>query len=292
MNVMSSRRGGVVAAVAVLALASACSDDDGGTVVDTDVDQSQVGTCDPGGLPLKTAGKLTVGTDDPAYEPWFAEDDPSSGKGFESAVAYAVAGELGLDAADVTWVKVPFNTSYQPGEKAFDFDINQISITVERERAVDFSVPYYEATQAIIMLKDSGYVGATSLAELKDARLGAQVGTTSLDAISQISPDVDPLVYDDTTKAAQALEDGQADGIVADLPSAYYLASSEIAGATIVGQFQPRLGVPEEFGLLLEKGSNLTPCVDAALTSLSADGTLARLEKEWLAEATDVPELD
>lgn len=284
---MGLRRADLGVVFALVVLVTGCS----GADADENDPSAEGSTCEPGNLPLRTEGKLTIGTDDPAYEPWFATDEPSNGKGFESAVAYAVAGELGVGAADVTWVKVPFNSSYLPGDKAFDFDINQISITDERARDVDFSEPYYEVAQAVIALKDSELNGAMSLAELADARIGAQKGTTSLDAIAQIDPAAAPLVYDDTTKAARALQDGEADAIVADLPSAYYLTSSEIDDATIVGQFPFAAGESEQFGLLLEKDSALTPCVDAALATLKADGTLDRLQKEWLSWATDVPDL-
>jgi len=288
MTPMGLRRADLGVLLALVVLLAGCAGADAG---EDDTSAADGSTCEPGNLPLRTEGKLTIGTDGRAYEPWFSADDPSNGRGFESAVAYAVAKELGIAAADVTWVKVPFNSSYLPGEKAFDFDINQISITDERARAVDFSEPYYQAAQAVIALKGSEFDGATSLAELRDARIGAQIGTTSLEAIGQIDPVAAPLVYDDTTLAAEALQDGKADAIVADLPSAYHLASYEIDGARLIGQFQFEPGQSEQFGLLLQKGSALTPCVDAAVSALKADGTLARLEQEWLSWAPDVPEL-
>ncbi len=206
-------------------------------------------------------------------------------------MAYAVAEELGFAAEDVEWIVVPFNSSYQPGAKDFDFDINQISISEDREQAVDFSEPYYSAAQAILTLEDSDFAGATSLEEFADARLGAQIGTTSLTAIDQIDPSTDPLVYDDTVKAAQALENGQVDAIVADLPSAFYLTAAEIEGSTIAGQFQPETGDSEEFGLLMEKDSELKPCLDAAVSELKDNGTLDDIETQWLSESADVPEL-
>jgi polar amino acid transport system substrate-binding protein len=294
---ISSSRGLTGLAALALALTAACAptDSDGGSDGAASSEPAKAATslaeCKPADLPLLKSGTFTVATDDPAFEPWFVDNDPANGKGFESAVAYAVAGKLGFAKDDVTWVKAGFNQAVQSGTKSFDVDINQFSITKDRAKAVDFSSPYYSAAQAIITLKDSKFAGATSLAELKDAKLGAQVATTSLEAIKQIAPSNEPLVYDDTTKAAQALQNGQVDAVVADLPSAYYLTSAELDGATIVGQFQPTTGESEKFGLLLAKDSKLTPCVSLAVDALAEDGTLAGLEKEWLNQATDVPEL-
>jgi polar amino acid transport system substrate-binding protein len=294
---ISSYRGLTGLAALALALTAACAptDSDGGSDGGTKDAPAKAATslaeCKPADLPLLKSGTFTVATDDPAFEPWFVDNDPANGKGFESAVAYAVADKLGFAQDDVTWVKAGFNQAVQAGTKSFDVDINQFSITKDRQKAVDFSSPYYSAAQAIITLKDSKFAGATSLAELNDAKLGAQVATTSLEAIKQIAPSTDPLVYDDTTKAAQALQNGQVDAVVADLPSAYYLTSAELDGATIVGQFQPTTGESEKFGLLLAKDSKLTPCVSLAVDALADDGTLAALEKEWLNQATDVPEL-
>ncbi|GAA3519616.1 ABC transporter substrate-binding protein [Aeromicrobium panaciterrae] len=278
-------------AAATLVLASACaaSDDSDGDAATGDVTLSD---CKPADLALLKSGTLTIATDDPAYDPWFSNSDPANGKGFESAVAYAVADKLGFEKADVTWVKAGFNQAIQPGKKPFDFDINQFSISKARAKAVDFSSPYYSAAQAIITLETSPFKGSTTLADLKDAKLGAQIATTSLDAINdQIKPTAKPLVYDDTSKAAQALQNKQVDAIVADLPTAYYLAAAEIDGGTIVGQFQPTSGEQEQFGLLLSKGSKLTPCVSAAVDALADDGSLQKLQDQWLTQATDVPEL-
>lgn len=284
-------KGGLTALAALaLALTAACApaDSEGS---DTKA-VSALADCKPADLPLVKAGTFTIATDDPAYDPWFSNNDPSNGKGFESAVAYAVADKLGFAKSDVTWVKAGFNQAIQPGKKAFDVDINQFSISSSRAKAVDFSTPYYSAAQAIITLKGSKYAGATSLADLKDAKLGAQIATTSLDAIiEQVKPAAKPFVYDDTSKAAQALQNKQVDAIVADLPTAYYLTAAEIDGGTIVGQFQPAKGKQEQFGLLLSKGSKLTPCASAAVDALAKDGTLEKLKNEWLNQATDVPEL-
>jgi polar amino acid transport system substrate-binding protein len=250
------------------------------------------GSCQGDQLPLKSSGTLTIGTDSPAYEPWFSGNDPTNGKGFESAVAYAVAKELGFDKSKVTWVKVPFNNSYAPGTKKFDFDINQISITPARAKVVDFSDGYYSAAQAVIALKSSPASSLTSLADLKDLTLGAQTGTTSLTAITDvIKPSTQPLVFDDTNQAKQALLNGQVDAILTDLPTAFYIVSAEIPKGTIVGQFQPQTGKQEEFGLLMEKGNLIVPCVDKAVDTLRSDGTLASLEKRWLSDVVDVPVL-
>jgi polar amino acid transport system substrate-binding protein len=243
-------------------------------------------------LPLRAPGQLTIATDSPAYEPWFQDNDPSNGKGFESAVAYAVADQLGFTPDQVSWVKVPFNNSYKPGPKDFDFDINQISITPERAQVVDFSDGYYAAAQSVIALKDSDIASATSLADLQKYKLGAQTGTTSLTAIREtIKPESDPAVFQSTSAAKQALLNGQVDGIVADLPTAFYITAAEIKNSTIVGQFQPVSGEQEEFGMLFEKGSPLVACVDQALATLTSNGTLDQLEQQWLSNEVDVPVL-
>jgi polar amino acid transport system substrate-binding protein len=258
-----------------------------GASASTDAD-----ACATDALALKTAGQLTVGTDSPAYEPWFIDNDPANGKGFESAVAYAVAGQLGFSKDQVKWVKVPFNTSYAPGAKDFDLDINQISITPARQKVVDFSDGYYSAAQAVIALKGTAGAEATSLDDLKGLRLGAQTGTTSLTAIRDvIQPDTDPAVFEDTNAAKQALQNDQVDAVLADLPTAFYISAVEIPKSTIVGQFQPETGEQEEFGMLFEKGSELVPCVNSALAALREDGTLDDIETQWLSDVVDVPVL-
>ncbi len=263
-----------------------------GSAGSSDAASPSADACAPANLDLKKPGRLTVGTDSPAYEPWFSDNDPSNGKGFESAVAYAVAHELGFSDSQVAWVKVPFNNSYAPGEKSFDFDINQISITPARAKVVDFSDGYYSAAQAVVALKGSKAAAATTLADLKPLKLGAQTGTTSLTAIRDgISPDQQPLVFDDTNQAKQALNNGQLDAFLADLPTAFYITAVEIPKATIVGQFQPETGEQEQFGMLFEKGSTLVPCVDEALGRLEDSGELASIEKRWLSDVVNVPEL-
>jgi len=237
-------------------------------------------------------GVLTVGTDSPAFDPWFRHNDPTNGKGFESAVAYEVAKRLGFDPSAVTWTKVPFNASYAPGPKHFDFDINQISITPARARVVDFSDGYYNAAQAVIAIEGSPAASATSLDDLKKYKIGAQTGTTSLTAIrDQIQPDSDAVVFQSTNDAKQALTNGQVDAIVADLPTAFFLTAVEIPKGTIVGQFQPTGGQQEQFGMLFEKGNPLVACVNQALAGMKSDGTLAAIEKKWLSQTVNVPVL-
>jgi polar amino acid transport system substrate-binding protein len=247
--------------------------------------------CTPEEMPTRTPGKLTIATDQPAYPPWFTDDRPENGEGFESAVAYAVAERLGYARTDVIWTRVRFDAAIAPGPKDFDFDINQFSITEERKKAVDFSAPYYLVRQAVVALKESPIVGKTSLADLRGARLGAQVGTTSYQAITDvIKPATDPLVFNNNDDAKKALQNGQLDGLVVDLPTAFYMTSAELDDAVIVGQV-PQVGVPETFGLVLDKGSALTGCVTEAVSALQRDGTLAELERNWLAQVAGAPEL-
>jgi polar amino acid transport system substrate-binding protein len=251
---------------------------------------SSADVCPAGALDTKTAGKLTIGTDTPAYAPWFSDNKPSNGKGFESAVAYQVAQRLGYPATDVTWVSVTFNNAIAPGPKAFDFDINEFSITPERRNAVDFSSPYYLVRQTVITTKGSKISNAKSIAELKNAKLGAQVGTTSYQAITDlVKPSSQPQVFNNNDDALAALKNGTVDGIVVDLPTAFYMTGAQLDHGVIVGQL-PQLGVPEQFGLVLDKDSKLTTCVSKAVDTLRNDGTLAVLEKTWLT-AGGAPEL-
>ncbi|MGW2709839.1 ABC transporter substrate-binding protein [Streptomyces sp. NPDC001356] len=248
--------------------------------------------CAKGSLPTKTAGKLTIATDEPAYEPWFKDDKPANGKGFESAVAYAVAKRLGYDSSAVVWQSVPFNKAFAPGVKTFDFDINQVSISAERKKAVDFSSGYYDVRQAVIALKGGKAAGAKSIADLRKLKLGAQVGTTSLDYITDVvKPAQDAAVYAKNDQAKSALKNGQVDAIVTDLPTAFYITAAEVTNAKIVGQFENQTGTAEQFGLVLDKGSALTSCVSGAVDALRKDGTLAGIEKQWLSDAVDAPVL-
>jgi polar amino acid transport system substrate-binding protein len=270
------------AAALMLTAAAGCAPaDDSPTVAASGSSSADV--CPAGALGgTKTAGKITIGTDTPAYEPWFSDNKPSNGKGFEGAVAYQVAERLGYPAANVTWVSVTFNNAIAPGPKKFDFDINEFSITPERRNAVDFSSPYYLVRQTVITTKGSKIAAAKSIADLKNAKLGAQVGTTSYQAITDlIKPSGQPQVFNNNDDALAALKNGTVDGIVVDLPTAFYMTGAQLDNGVIVGQL-PQLGVPEQFGLVLDKGSPLTDCVSKAVDTLRNDGTLAVLEKTWL----------
>ena len=281
-------------AVAGLLLSACSSSEDTATetaTTETSVEESAVESaatdeCAFENLTTISPGMLTIGTDTPAYPPYFVDDDPTNGEGFESAVAYAVASQLGFAPTDVKWEVVPFNTSYAPGDKNFDFDINQISITPERAEVVDFSDGYYTVNQAVVAFNDSPIAGATTIAELKEAKLGAQVGTTSLDFVTEVvQPTNEPYVFNDTNDAKSALQNGQIDGIVVDLPTAYYVTAAEFDNSKIVGQFQATAG-GEEFGLLLQKGNPLVTCVNKALTTLKDSGELQEIQDAWLAGTT------
>jgi polar amino acid transport system substrate-binding protein len=276
----------------LMLLALGCAPQASSTATDSSPTNATQSPADCAQGKTMTSGVLTVGTDSPAYDPWFRNNDPTNGKGYESAVAYAVAKQLGFGPSAVTWTKVPFNASYAPGKKHFDFDINQISITPERAKVVDFSDGYYNAAQAVIAVKGSPAAGATSLADLKQYKIGAQTGTTSLTAIrDQIQPSSDAVVFQNTNDAKQALMNGQVDAIVADLPTAFYLTAVEIPKGTIVGQFQQTGGAQEQFGMLFAKHNPLVGCVNAALAAMKSDGTLAAIEKKWLSDTVNVPVL-
>ncbi|MCX4761159.1 ABC transporter substrate-binding protein [Streptomyces sp. NBC_01275] len=279
------------ATVALLATAVGCAPQPEDNAASTP-SGSTASTCAKGKLATKTSGKLTIATDEPAYEPWFKDDKPANGEGFESAVAYAVAQQLGYDKSAVVWQSVPFNKAFAPGEKTFDFDVNQVSISAERKKAVDFSSGYYDVRQAVIALKDSKAAKATSIADLKGLKLGAQVGTTSLDYIDDVvKPTQQAAVYAKNDQAKSALKNGQVDAIVVDLPTAFYITAAEVTDAKIVGQFENQAGTPEQFGLVLDKGSALTSCVTDAVDALRKDGTLAKIEQQWLSDAVDAPVL-
>ena len=255
----------------------------------SDSSDSASASCEIGELATITEGKLTIATGEPAYYPWVIDDKPESGEGFEGAVAYAVDKQLGFDAADVTWVRTTFDSAVTPGEKKFDFNLQQFSITDDRKKAVDFSSPYYTAPQAIVSFKGSKIEGKTSLAELKSAKLGAAVGTTSLDAIeNQIG--TKPQVFNDNAAGVSALKNKQIDGLVVDLPTAFYLSGVEVPNGLIVGQL-PSNGEGDQFGLLLSKGSKLTSCVTGAVDAITADGTLAAITDKWLATDAGAPVL-
>ena len=238
-----------------------------------------------------TDGTLTIATGEPAYEPWVVGDAPETKEGFEAAVAYAVAGELGFEDANIKWVRTTFDAAIQPGAKDFDFNLQQFTITEERKQAVTFSDAYYTTNQAIVGLKDSAAAGATSIADLKDVKFGAQAATTSLDFITNvIQPTNEPFAYDDNAGAKAALEAGQIDAIVVDLPTAFYIAAVEIEGASVIGQFPAALATQaDEFGLVFDLDNPLAECANIALATLKDNGTLAQIETEWLSDKTSAP---
>lgn len=245
-----------------------------------------VNRCAKENLTTMVPGTLTIGTDSPAFPPYFVDDDPTNGQGFESAVAYAVAADLGFTPTEVSWVVVPFTTSFLPGEKEFDFDINQISITPARAESVDFSRGYYSVNQAVVGLVDSPIASVTTVTGLKEFRLGAQADTTNLEFIEQtVRPNTDTSVFGTIGEATSALQNDQIDGIVVDLPTAYTLTATEIANGEIVGQF-PAQDDADQFGMLFAQGNPLVTCVDEALARLTQSGELQRLQDTWLAGIT------
>jgi polar amino acid transport system substrate-binding protein len=262
----------------------------GGDDDTTDATSASAADCTPDQLETKESGTLTVATDKPAYPPYFEDNDPTNGKGFESAVAYAIAEQLGFGRDQVQWTVVPFNASYAPGPKDFDFDVNQISITPKRAEQVDFSSPYYEADQAVVALKDSDAASATSLADLADAHIGVQIGTTSLETVDQqIQPSTDPEVFQTSNDVVSALKNRQVDAVVVDVPTAFYLTAAQVPEATVVGQFSAPGG--DEWGALLERDSPLTACVSQAIDELKSSGELPRIEQKWMSQATNAPVL-
>ena len=248
-------------------------------------------------LDLVTSDRLTIGTDNPAFPPWFGGtphkpwqvSDPRSGEGYESAVAYAVAKKLGFTKDEVDWKHVPFNNSFAPGPKSFDFDINQISFSPARAKVVDFSKSYYDVNQAVVVNKGTPVASATSVAALKPYELGAQLGTTSYQFIKdEIKPSKKPSVFPTNTAAVQALKNKQIDGLVVDLPTAFYVTAVQVPNSTVLGQFPAEPG-GEHFGVVFEKGNSLRACVNKALAKLRSDGTLEQLQQKWLAKATGAP---
>ena len=241
--------------------------------------------------PTIESGKLTIATGTPAYEPWVVGDAPETGEGFEAAVAYAVAGELGYTNENVVWVRTGFDEAIQPGAKNFDFNLQQYSITAERKATVSFSEPYYSTNQAVVGFADSPVASATKVSELKELKFGAQSGTTSLDFINNvIKPTNEPFVYDDNAGAKAALEAKQIDAIVVDLPTAFYISAVEIEGSKVIGQFPLSDAVSaDNFGLLFDKDNKLVDCVNTALGALKESGKLAEIEKTWLADKTNAP---
>jgi polar amino acid transport system substrate-binding protein len=281
-----------VAAVAFVA--AGC----GGSDNNTSSSGAAAASCDRADLKLVNGSKLTVGTDNPAFPPWFGGtpkapwkvSNPASGEGFESAVAYAVALRLGINKPEVEWVVVPFNTSFAPGPKKFDFDINEISFTPARAKVVGFSDSYYDVNQAIVVKRGTKIAGATSIADLKPYKLGVQIGTTSYQYIKDnIKPSQQPAVYDTNDAAVAALKNGQTDALVVDLPTAFYVTAVQVPNSKILGQFESTTG--EHFGMVFAKGNPLVKCVNQALAGLKADGSLKRIQDRWLSKVVAAPVL-
>jgi polar amino acid transport system substrate-binding protein len=273
------------------------------TAAPTEAPTATPDACAPANLALKAAGALTVGADNPAYPPYFAhreggntppwEDsdytgDPTTGEGFESAVAYAIADKLGIAKDKVTWIVVPFTNSFAPGAKDFDFYITQVSYKPERAEAADLSEGYYTVLQSVVALKDSPLAGAKTIADLAGYSYGAQTGTTSYDTIvNTIKPTKEPQVFDTNDLAVEALKSGQIDGLVVDLPTADFVTNVQVENAVAVGKFDT--GTAEYFSVVMEKGSALTACVNAAIKALNDDGTLAGLVTSQLPFQDSVP---
>ena len=257
-----------------------------------DAASSATENCAPGSLQTLESGVLTIATGEPAYYPWVIDDKPESGEGFEAAVAYAVATELGYAKENVKWVRTTFDAAIAPGAKTFDFNLQQYSITDERAKVVDFSTPYYKSNQAIVSFKGSKLEGVTTLQGIKDsgAKLGAAVGTTSLDAIEgQIG--LKASVFNDNAAAVTALKNKQIDGLVVDLPTAFYLSAVEVPKGIIVGQIDGSDAGDAGFGLLLAKASPITSCVSKAVDAIRANGTLQAITEKWLADSAGAPVL-
>lgn len=278
--------------VALTLVGAACSSDSDSDESSSDTTAAEAGSCDTADLPLKEDGQLTVATGDPVFPPWIADDDPTAKSGFESELVYALADELGFTEDQVVWTTTGFDEAIAPGEKDYDFNIQQYGITPERDEVVDFSDGYYDVQQVVVAAEGSPIADATSVADLADFNLGAAIGTTSLDYIDEvIQPANEAAVFDDNAAAKAAFDAGQVDGIVFDLPTAYYITAVEIPNSTIVGVL-PLAGTdPEQLGMLFEDGSPLVPCVNEALATLRDDGTLAALQEEWLSAGGDIPTL-
>lgn len=268
-------------------LAAACAEEDptpsagGGG----DGGETQEESCDVNDPPVMEEGVLTVATDRPAFPPWF-EGSPKDYSGFEGELAKEIAERMNLD---ITWVVEPFNRSYAPGQKDYDFDINQITVTPERQQAVDFSDSYFIDNQGLLTLEESPAADATSVEDLKDVQLGAQVGTTSLDFINtEIQPNTEVKVFDTTNDSKSALESGQIEALITDVVTTVYLRDFEIPGSVVAGQFE----TGEPFGMLFEKGSPLVGCVNQVLQEIKDDGTLEQLQDEWLQDYLGVPTIE
>lgn len=273
---------GLAAAALVL---SACS----GTSTPAASSSGSASATGPASLQTLTAGKLTVATGQPAYSPWVEDDKPESGKGFESAVTYAVAKQLGYKASDVVWQRSSFDSAITPGAKTWDLNIQQFSITADRKKAVDFSTPYYTTTQAVVTTKGSKADGVTTLAGLKGLKIGVATGTTSYTVVNgQVGQ---PAVYGSVDDAVQALKTKQVDAVVTDLPGAYYIASAQLTGGVVSAQFADSTDGGDQFAFVLPKGSALTKPVSAAIDAITKSGELKEITDKWLSSEVDVPVL-
>lgn len=280
----------VLAALALLA--GACGGDDEAEGVDADV------SCAFEDLNLVTPGTLTVATGAPVFPPWMGVGDenfdvPESKTGFEGALVYELAAKLGFSDDQVVFVRTGFDEAIVAGPKDWDFNIQQYSITETRDQVVDFSAPYYTTRQALVLYPDSEFAGATSVDDLKDAVLGAAIGTTSLDFIEDvIEPNTEPSVYDENVDVAAAMNAGQIDGLVLDLPAAYYMTAVEVEGSIIAGQFEAEAAAPDDYGMLFAEGNALVSCVNAALAELKDEGKLQELEDTWLTQEGAIPVIE
>jgi polar amino acid transport system substrate-binding protein len=288
---------GLVALAVALAALAGCGGSSSTITTETSVGASP---CDKSQLHLVKPGQLTIGTDNPAYPPWYAGgtkssfwkiNDPADGKGFESATAYAVAKQLGFKPSEVHWTYVPFTRSYAPGAKSFDFDINQISYAPERAKVVTFSKSYYDVNQAVVVLDGTPISKVHTIAGLRPFKLGAQLGSTSYSFIKDtIKPTAQAAVYPQNAAAVQALKNGQINGLVVDLPTAFYVTAVQVPHSKILGQFTGGGGAGY-FGMVFEKGNPLAACVNQALTTLRGNGTLQQIQQTWLSKATGAPVL-
>ncbi len=272
----------LVIAFALVAAACSTSSDSAGPT-------AAAGSCEVADLNLVTAGQLTVATGEPSFPPWVGTpdgegfDEPESKLGYEAALVYALADELGLADTDVVWTRTGFNEAIAPGPKDWDFNIQQYSITSDRDEIVDFSNPYYVTKQSLVVYPDSPYASATTIDDLKTAVLGAQIGTTSLAFIEDvIQPDTKPNVYDENVDLEAAMNAGQIDGLVLDLPTAYFVIAVQVEGSIIAGEFEAQADDPEELGMLFAEGNPLVACINSALETLRSNGTLKELEDTYL----------
>jgi polar amino acid transport system substrate-binding protein len=289
----------VLAAVAtattgVAACGSSSSGGSGATTTPTTTTSttSLIAGCNPSTMHTLKSGVLTLGADKPVYPPWYSNNDPTNGKGYEDAVAYAIAKELGYGPSQVKWTRITFDQAITPAPKNFDYDLDEFSITPEREKVVDFSAPYYNVAQAVVAMKGTKAASVTTLQGLRALKLAAQIGSTSEIAINNVvKPSQSPAIYNNNATALQALKNGQVDGVVVDLPTAFYITSAQIPGSVIAGQLPAAGGKQEQFGALLNKNSPITACVSKAVNALRANGKLAQIQDKWLAQVGKAPVL-